>query len=219
VEVLEDDQEGLILSLAQEQVLDRIQGPLPPLRRVKRLPLGILDGGVEKGQERREDQFERAVQGQQPPGHLLSDVPIRVAVGDPEIALEQIDDGQVAGGLAVGDGTGLEHEPALDAMGVGELEDQPRLPDAGLPHNGRDLPAALTRLLQCAPELLHLSVPPHEAREPPRCGGLEPRPDGADSGELIDLDGGGQPPDRHGPQGRDLDKALGQCQRVGGQED
>ena len=38
VEVLEDDEERLDLALPQEQPLERVEGPLPALRRVERLP-------------------------------------------------------------------------------------------------------------------------------------------------------------------------------------
>jgi hypothetical protein len=51
VEVVEDDEQRLDLSLAQEQTLHRVQGALVALRRVKRRPRGVVDWHVEQRQE------------------------------------------------------------------------------------------------------------------------------------------------------------------------
>src|SRR5262245_49439299 len=127
VEVLEDDQDWLVPRLPQDQMLDRVQGSLAALRWIERLPLGVLDGYVEKRQDRRHRRLQRPVQGEELAGHLLPDLPVRVAGADPEIPLEKVDDRKVAGRLAVRYRAGLEDEAALDAMGVGQLEDEPRL--------------------------------------------------------------------------------------------
>ena len=74
VEILEDHQERLDLGLAQEQPLDRVQRPLPALGRVEGLPLGIIDGHVQEGEERRERRLQGAVQREEPSRHLLPDL-------------------------------------------------------------------------------------------------------------------------------------------------
>ena len=83
VEILEDHEQRLDLALPQEQPLDRLQGPLPALRRVERVPRGVLDGDVEQRQERRQERLQRAVQRQELARHLLADRPRVVALLDP----------------------------------------------------------------------------------------------------------------------------------------
>ena len=61
MEVFEDHQERLDLGLLQEQTLDRVQRPLPALRWVEGLPLGIIVGHIQKGEERRERRLPGAV--------------------------------------------------------------------------------------------------------------------------------------------------------------
>ena len=56
---------------------------------------------------------------------LLANLPLIVPVLNLEIRLEQIDNWQVWSGLAVGDRAAFEDQPALGAMRVGELEEQP----------------------------------------------------------------------------------------------
>ena len=48
VEVFEDQQQRLDLTLAQQQALECVQGPLPALERVEGLPLGVFDWYVQE---------------------------------------------------------------------------------------------------------------------------------------------------------------------------
>ncbi len=91
------------LALAQQQALDRIEGALAALGRVKRYPGSILDRHVEESEERGQQRFERAVQAEHAPQHLVAHLAMIVAVADLEVALEQVDHREVTGGLAVGD--------------------------------------------------------------------------------------------------------------------
>jgi hypothetical protein len=50
VEVFDDEQHGVGLALAEQQALHRIERALPTLRRVERLPGGILPGHVQQGE-------------------------------------------------------------------------------------------------------------------------------------------------------------------------
>ena len=61
---------------------------------------------------------------------LLPDGAGLVPVVDLEVALEEVDHRQVGRGLAVRDRAGLEDQPAVGPVGVGDLPDEPRLPDA-----------------------------------------------------------------------------------------
>jgi len=48
-----------------------------------------------------------------------------VPVPDLEVALEQVDHREIAGGVAVGHGRDLKNQPDLDSMRVGELVGEP----------------------------------------------------------------------------------------------
>ena len=63
VEVLEDQQQRLHLALAQQQPLDGVEGALAALRRVERLPRGILDRHVEKRQQGRQRRLQGVGRG------------------------------------------------------------------------------------------------------------------------------------------------------------
>src|SRR5262249_38736483 len=95
VEILEDHEERLSLRLVEEQTLHAIERPLPALRRIERLPSRIVDADVEERQERRQRRLERSVQGEELPGHFFGDVAMAVAIPDPAVTLQQIDDWEV----------------------------------------------------------------------------------------------------------------------------
>ena len=133
MEVFEHEQERLDPRLAHERAPGRLERRLPPLRGIEALPSRIVHGHVEQREQRRQRGLERAVERHDLAEHLLADVPMRIALTDPEVRPEEIDDGQVAGRLAIGDGAGLEDQPAVDTVRMSELEHQPRFPDAGLP--------------------------------------------------------------------------------------
>ena len=142
VQVLEDHEQRLHLALAQQQALDRVERALAALGRVQVLPGRVLDRHVEQREQRGQQGLERAVQAQHAPQHLGAHLPVVVPVADLEVALEQVDHGQVAGGLAVGDGRGLQDQPVLHPMRVGELVGEPRLAHPGLAHDGDHLAVA-----------------------------------------------------------------------------
>ena len=75
VEVLEDDEQRLDLALAQQQTLDRLEGPLTALRRVERRPRGVVHRHVQQRQERGHGGLEGLVQRQELTGDLLADRP------------------------------------------------------------------------------------------------------------------------------------------------
>ena len=102
MEVLKDQQDGLHLALPQEQALEGVQGALAALRRLEGLPGCLLPRHLQEGQEGRHSRPEGRIQGEQPPGELLAHEPTVVAVLDPKIGLEQVDERQIRGGLAVG---------------------------------------------------------------------------------------------------------------------
>ena len=134
-----------------------------------------------------------------------------VPVLDLEVALEQVDDRQVAGRLAVGDGARLQDEPAVDAMGVRDLPDEPRLPDPRLPDEGDHLAVAGAGPLEGLAKLLQLGLPPDEAGEAARGGGVQPGARRPGPDQLVHLDRRRQALHRHRAERLDLDVALGEA--------
>src|SRR4029453_15089597 len=184
VEVLEDDEERLDLSLAEKETFDCIERPLPTLGRIETLPCAITARDVEQREKRRKRRLQRPIQGHGLPEDLLSDIPVRILLSDAEVVLEELDDGEIAVRLAVGDRSGLENQPAVDTMGMRELEDDPGFAHARLTHDRGHLTSAVARPFDGSPELLHFAVPSDEAREPSSGRDLQTRADRARPLEL-----------------------------------
>ena len=106
---------------------------LPALGGIERLPVGVLDGHIEQGQQGGQDRLEGPIQREELAGHLLADLAVGFAIVHLEVGPEEVDDRQVAGRLAVGHGARFQDEPVLRAVGVGELVDEAGLPHAGFP--------------------------------------------------------------------------------------
>src|SRR6516162_1597885 len=140
-------------------------------------------------------------------------------VFDAEIPLKEIDHRQVARRLAIGDRTGLEDEPTLHAMRVGDFPDQARLAYASFPHYGDDLPTASCGTCERLAEGLKLILTPDEFGETSRRGGVEPRPAGARADQLIDINGLVQPLHRRQAKGPHLEITLRKTQCVHGETD
>ena len=207
VQVLEDHHQRLDLALVQQQALDRVERPLAALEGIEGLPGRLLHRHVQERQEGRHDGRERGGERQDLPRDLFPDLPRVVAALDLEIASKQLDHGKVGGGLAVGDRGGLHDEPAVHAMGVGELPEETRLAHARLPDHGDHLAVAQAGPVESVAELLQLCVPADKAREPPPRRGLEAGAGGAGPRQLEHLDRLAEPLDRRRAERSDLDEA------------
>src|SRR5215813_9233803 len=64
MEILKDQTQRLHLTLAQDQMAQRLEGALPALRRVERAPLGVLDWDFQQGQQGRQRGPQRFVKGE-----------------------------------------------------------------------------------------------------------------------------------------------------------
>ena len=217
VEVLEDQQEGLHLALPQEQAFEGVQGALAALRRIEGLPCGILHRHLQEGQEGRQGRPEGRIQREQPPGELLAHAPPVVAVLELKVGLEQVDDRQIRGGLAIGGRAAFQQEPALGARRMGELVEEAGLAHPGFPDDRHHLAVPRPGLLQGLVQGREFRLPPHEGRQPPRRKRLQARAGRAGAHQLAHLHGSGQPLDGHRAQGGDLDPSLRQPQGLGRQ--
>ena len=124
MQIFEGQEQRLLLGFPKQQPLDGVEGALPALSRVERLPSGVVHGHVEQGQQCRHRRLQGFVKGEQLAHHLLPDLAQVVPVLDLEITLEEINHRQIARRLAVRDGGALEYQPAVQAMRVGELVDE-----------------------------------------------------------------------------------------------
>ncbi len=111
VEVLQHQDERLDLALAEEQPLHGIERELPTLGRLEVSEAVVLGQGVEQPENRRDQVLECLVEGEEMPGRLGANRADVVALVDTEIRFQEIDDGEIAGGLAIRDGAGLQ-DPA-----------------------------------------------------------------------------------------------------------
>src|SRR5262249_40629470 len=129
--------------------------------------------------------------------------------GDPEVALEEVDDGQIAGPLPVGQSTRLQDEPLLRAMGARELEYEAGFAHAGLTDEREQLTTAAPGTVHCRADLLGLGVAPDELAQAARDRSPEPRANNAGRLQFVDV---GWCRRSH------LDNALGQPQGFGRDE-
>jgi hypothetical protein len=70
---------------------------------------------------------------------------------------------------------------------MGELIEQAGLAHARLTDDRHHLALPSPGALPCLEELVQLGVTPHETRQAPRCGGLEPRAHQSGTQEFVDL--------------------------------
>src|SRR5262249_57661119 len=101
MEILEDQEKGLLSRLPEYQPLHGVKCLQAPLARIEFTPRGVVHGHVEQRQQRWECRLQRTVKCEELPRYLLSDLAQVVAVLDLEVALEEIDHRQVARRLAL----------------------------------------------------------------------------------------------------------------------
>ena len=219
VQILKDQQQRLPLALTQQQTRQRGECALAPLGWVK-LPKRTV---VWEGFQQRQQRWQRVLQGfiecQHLPGDLGPNGARVIAVVHMTIALEQVHDGEIGRGFAVGHGRTLQHPPTLRVVRVDELIHQAGLPYPGLTDHRHYLPVSGPRTLQGLHQHREFGVAADKAREPAGRGRLQAPPDAAGADQLKDIERRCQALDRHGSQRRDLDIPLSQTQHRLGQQD
>src|SRR5215475_6116225 len=151
------------------------------------MPRPVIGRHVEQTQQGRQGRFQGFIEGNDSTRHLCSDLAQVVSVLDLEVALEELDDGQIARSLGVGDTSTPQYEPALQRMRVGKFIGKARLAHASLAHEGGNLAATFAGKLQKTPELFELGIATHKVCEPPSGGRLQAGPDLAGPNERVDL--------------------------------
>ena len=163
--------------------------------------------------------FERPVQRERLPRHLLADLAGVVAPLDLKVDAEEVDDRQVRRRFPVGDGARLEDQPSFGAVGAGELPVEAGLSDTGLADDRHDLPVARSSQLQGLGQLHDLLGAADELRQAAGRRRLETRAHSAGAGELVHVDRLAQSFDRPGPQRVHGDETLGEPQSIRGDQD
>ena len=216
LEILDEDEEGLDLALAQQQSLDAVERALTALGRIEPFPCGVAVSDVEQREQRGQRRLERRVERR---GDLAANLLGVVRLLDGEVRSQQLHDGQVRRRLAVGHRAGLEHAPAL---GVGRVQDFPgeaRLADAGLADDAHHLPVAGADPVERAAHLFELDVAAEEARQAAREGGVQARAAGPHARDLVDVHRLAHPLDGHRAERDDGHGALGEPDGAGGRPD
>ncbi len=142
---------------------------------------------VEKREQVRQRVLQAAVEREDLAGNLFAPLACVVLGFDLEIVIEEINDGQVGGGLAVRNREGLQDETST-LRGRLELVEQPRLSQPGLAYRRDDLSAPLLGQLQHAAHLGHLLLAPDELCQPAPGSALQTSPERSEPGHLVDVD-------------------------------
>jgi hypothetical protein len=72
VQVLEDEEKRLVLTLPDHEALHRVERLLATLDGIQRLPRSVPDRHVEQGQQGWQGRFQRAVQGEERARYFLA---------------------------------------------------------------------------------------------------------------------------------------------------
>ena len=116
VQVLEHQAQRLHLAFAQQQTLDGLQRALAALRGIERLPLWVLDRYLQQRQKGRQRGLQGTLEREEPAGNPLAPRARVVMDLDAEIGLEEVDDREIGGGLAIRDRAARQQEPPVGAV-------------------------------------------------------------------------------------------------------
>jgi hypothetical protein len=179
VEVFDDEDDRALAASLQPHLPEHLErSGLDRPRRQRRQALRALPDAQELEEVRPPLAGIRA-DPPQPRAHLLGDPLRAVGVPDPEVLAQDVEHRQIGHRPAVGRAGPLQVRDPLPAQALPELEEQPRLADAGLAEDADHLAVSPLGRLPAAPQELELLAPPHEGghspsrREPRGGAGLE----------------------------------------------
>jgi len=170
----------------------------------------VVGQDLQQRQQGWEDVLQGLVQGEDLACGLGPDGARRITIVDLAVLLQQVDDGEVRRGLAIGHRGALQHPPALRAVGVDHLVDQAGLPHARLSYQGDHLALPGLRLGQGMVHRRQLVLPSHKGCQAPRGGGLQAPAQRTGTHQLKHRDRLRQALHRHRPQRGHLHQALHQ---------
>src|SRR5215470_7707573 len=176
MEVFADQQHGLDLTLAQQEALEGVQGPLAALGWIEGLPRAVVHWHIQEREHGRQERCERWIQCTQFACNFLTHPPRIIAGLEVKVGFQELTDGVIGDRLAIGGRLTFEQEPLLGPRGAEELVKEAGLPYPGFPHDGHELLVVRTGPLEGVAESLELRLPLYEACERPRCKSLEARP-------------------------------------------
>jgi hypothetical protein len=209
VKVLDDHDDRLRTTLAQQQSDDCVIGALPMLERVEGPEGMLVFERIEEIQQRRDRVVQCGGERQNPARHFLPDRLRAVMDVDLEIILEQLDGGQVGRRVTIRSRAGLQDQPVRQRGRTNKLVHQARLPHPRFADDRHYLTATLAGKLLRTEEPLELVVAADEACQATPGGGLQARSRGAHSGHLVDLYRIGEPLNRHRAERLHGDIAFG----------
>src|SRR5262249_28658521 len=132
-----------------------------------------------------------------------------VSVLDFEVALQEVDNGQVARRFPIRDRGDLKDQPIVEATGVRELIEEARLAYPCFANDRRHLTTICAHELMGMAEVCQLGIAPDKAGKP-TCGrGFKPRSRGTGTNDLEDLDRFSESLHRDEAERLDRDVALG----------
>ena len=200
VQVLEHQQQGLHLAFPQQHALEASSVRWRRCGGSRVQKRAVVRHSVQERQQGGESVLERLVERQHLAGDLGPDGARVIAVVHMAVAFQQVNDGEVGRGLAVGHRGTLQHAPALGAVGVDKLMHQARLPHTCFPHQGDHLAVARLCLCQGLVERLQLLLPPYKRCQAPRGRRLQAPAEMTGAHQLKHLDGLSSPFTGTGPR-------------------
>ena len=190
VQILEHQQQRLPLALAQQQLLDRVEGGAAPLGRIALLPrrhprLGTSSSASSAGAPAPGPDRGRAAAA----ADLLAHDGVVVTAVDLEVAAQQVDHRQPGRRLAVRDRAGLEHARSRCARSERVASQTSRdLPTPASATSATTCPWPACARASARSMRRPLLVPPDERRQPARGRRLEAGPRRPGPDQLVHLD-------------------------------
>src|SRR5262249_44849451 len=218
VQVLEDHDQRLDLTLVQQYAPDAVTEALAANRRIQTLPLRLPCWHVKQPAEWSQARLQSLVERQKLPRHLFPDLPRVVPRLDLEVALQEIDHREVGAGLTVRHRACLEHEAPLCVVGVGEFPDKTRFAYPRLSHDRHDLAVPRPRPLKGFEHQVHLRLAANEPREAAGSGRLKTGSHGRRSRQGEGFYRRRDSRHTDWTQRLHLDEALGQTKRARGHQ-
>ena len=186
VQILHQEEHGLVAGFAQQQPRDRLERPLPSDLRVHLHQRCRGRCHAQEGQQVGQRLFQAAIEREHLTGDLFLPGALIVLGGDLHIVLQQLNQRQIRRRLAMRDGEGLQHQSAALGEEV-KLIAQARFSHPRLPHHRDDLPMPLPGSRPGPVQVLQLALAADKAHQPAAGRHVQARPQWPHPHDLIDV--------------------------------